>query len=184
MQSFFSVCVLILFAFCSASAQFITEITTKRPNDFTEWEIYTEKDADFPTGELRWQYNMQGDFSDWEYDVERNNGSIRLKWKNDPTQWEFRGDGTLIHARIIYPNDFTEWRITDNVMSVNLYTTYRNDLSEWRVEDEQYGKFLIRVKYQNDARTWEIFDELSKEIPFTMKMAMVFTAVYHSVPKR
>jgi hypothetical protein len=179
MQSFFSVCVLILFAFSTVSAQFMTEITTKRPNNFTEWEIYTEKEEDFPTGELRWQYNMQGDFSDWEYDVERNNGSIRLKWKNDPTQWEFRGDGTLIHARIIYPNDFTEWRITDNVMS-----TYRNDLSEWRVEDEQYGKFLIRVKYQNDARTWEIFDELSKEIPFTMKMAMVFTAVYHSVPKR
>jgi hypothetical protein len=162
-------------------AQTLTGIASKWSDEFTEWDILTD-DEDV-VGELKMRWQLQGDWSEWDYRIEEEIGTIKLKWKNDPTQWEIRGYDEVVTAKMLWSNDIREWRITNNSISLTLKTRYGNLLDEWRVREDNYGRFEIYTHWEGDPREWDIVDELDEAMSLEMRMALVFISVFHSLPK-
>ncbi|TNE49823.1 MAG: hypothetical protein EP344_17760 [Bacteroidetes bacterium] len=192
----------LLLASAPASAQALSGISTRWSDSFVEWELFVfappdssqvvEEGEDPPPPEeelfgelkLRW-LNIRDDFSEWDYTLgENESGTIKLKWKSDPSHWELRSwGGTLVTMRTSWANDLTEWRVTDNSISLNLRSRWNNQLDEWIVDDPNRGTFYMYTLTEGDARDWAIEDNLDASVPEAMKMAMIFLVVFHSSPR-
>ena len=172
----------LFFSISSAKAQYLSGISTLWSDSFVEWEIFTDDEE--IVGELKMRWQMQEDWSEWDYRLEDAIGSIKQKWKNNSNEWELRGGNQIITARTIYRDDFTEWRITDNTKTLILKTRFGNNGNEWILEGKGYGFMEIFTEWENDPRDWLIVDELSEEIDLPMKMGAIFLAIYQSSPKQ
>lgn len=133
---------------------------------------------------LRW-LNVRDDWSEWDFELGGERGTIRAKWKDDPTQWELRTySGAIVSMRTMWPNDNTQWRVTDNSISLVLKSRWTNQLDEWLVDDREYGKLYLYTLRQQDPRDWAIEDEMQPTVSTPMKLAMVFLSIFQSTPKR
>lgn len=179
----------------SAFTQTISTVSTHWNDSFVEWDIYAAPDAanteeeEEPDEELygelqlRW-LNLKDDFSEWTYELGGQRGTIRQKWKNDPTQWELRTyDGNIITMKAPWSNDLSEWRVTDNSFSLTLKSRWTNQFDEWIVEDARRGRFYVYTLHSGDPRDWAVEDSLNEEVSEPMKMALVFLVIFHSSPK-
>ncbi len=184
---------------CS-QAQTLSGISTRWNDSFVEWEIYTsirqdtarsdpDEDAEAPEEELygelklRW-LNVRDDFTEWEYELGGERGTIRQKWKDDPSQWELRSyTGNIVSMRTAWSNDFNEWRVTNNSFSLNLKSRWTNQFDEWLVDDPTRGKFYIYTLTQRDPRDWAIEDDLDDSVSQSMRMALIFLTVFHGSPR-
>lgn len=176
-------------------AQTISTVSTRWNDSFVEWEIYASEGLDEPDsaeppeevlyGELKLRWlNVHDDFSEWTYELNGERGTIKQKWKNDPTQWELRTyTGDVVTMRTSWSNDFSEWRVTNNSFSLVLGSRWKNRLDEWVTDDPNRGRFYIYTLRENDPRDWAVEDSLSEEVNEPMKMALIFLAIYHSTPK-
>lgn len=178
---------LFLFAFLlisinQLSAQTLTGMSTNWSDSFIEWTVYTADEE--VEGDLKMRWQMQNDWSQWDYRVGEKTGEIKMKWKDDPSNWEVRGENQIIFAHTKWKNDFSEWRIAGERHVLNLKTRYRNDGNDWLVEDKELGKFEIFTEYEGDPRDWIIVDELKPEVELPLKMAILFLAIYHSSPRQ
>lgn len=171
-------------------------VSTRWNDSFVEWETYCfdpdtsaaadEAPEEYTCGnlQLRW-LNLKEDWTDWDFQLGDLRGSIRRKWKDDPTHWELRAfDGSVITMRAAWANDLNEWRVTDNNISLSLRSRWGNQLDEWIVDDRARGQFHLYTTHRNDPRDWTIEDGLSENIPQTMKLALIFLAIYHASPKQ
>ena len=165
--------------FCSA--QYINGIGTRWSDAFTEWIIYTEDEDLEGDITLRWQ--LKGDWSEWDYRLGEESGSIKMKWKDNPSQWELRGGNEVITIFMVWPNDIREWRLTDNTTTLTLKTRWGNNLNEWQLKDDKRGRFDIFANWENDPREWNVWDDLDEDISIHMKIALLFIATFHSSPK-
>ncbi len=156
-------------------------ISARWDDSFKEWIIYTTDEEE--EGELSLRWAMRDNWKEWDYRLEEESGSIKMKWDNDPSLWELRGSGEIITMRTKWRGDFTEWRISDGTTNFTLKSKYRTTLEEWKIEDDDYGKFEMYTTYENDVRDWEVIDGLDEDISFSLKMAMVFIVTYHTTPK-
>jgi hypothetical protein len=173
-------------------AQTISTVSSRWSDSFVEWDIYasTENESTDELEEdlygelkLRW-LNLKDDFSEWTYQLGEQRGTIRQKWKNDPTQWELRTyEGDVITMKAPWSNDATEWRVTDNSISLTLKSRWTNQFDEWLVEDSRRGKFYLYTLHSGDPRDWAIEDNLNEEISEPMKMALIFLVIFQSSPK-
>ena len=164
------------------SAQFLTGISTRWNDSFSEWILYTDKED--REGELRLRWMSRNDWTEWEYRLGESTGRIKLKWRDNPNEWEIRGDNKVVTARTLWNNNFREWRITDNNRQLTLKSRYGNLLEEWVLRSTDYGHFEMATSWEGDPRDWIIIDELDEQISLPMKMALVFVVVYHSSPKQ
>lgn len=165
------------------SAQLFTGVGTKWSDDFIEWNLYTDLDEEAETGEILMRWQMQRDWTEWDFNVDETRGTIRQKWKGDPSQWEINGPNEIITARMLWKGDIREWRVTNNSITLTLKSRWGNNLNEWQLKGDRYGTFHLVTRWENDPREWEIFDDLDEKISPTMKIALVFLATYHSSPK-
>lgn len=178
-----------------AQAPAITTVSSRWQNSFVEWDVFsTLRAEDLEEGEeveeeyygemkLRW-LNVRDDFSEWDYELGGQRGTIRQKWKDDPQQWELRSyTGVVITMRTTWNNDFKEWRVSDNAITLNIRSKWTNQLDEWELRDSNYGNFYLYTLRTRDPRDWAIEDKLAPEIPEEMKLAMIFIAIFHSTPK-
>ncbi|MEY4204631.1 MAG: hypothetical protein RL013_2335 [Bacteroidota bacterium] len=176
-------------------AQTISTVSTRWNDSFVEWDIYASEGQDeaestdppeevlYGELKLRW-LNVRDDFSEWTYELNGERGTIKQKWKNDPTQWELRTyTGDVVTMRASWSNDFSEWRLTNNSFSLTLGSRWKNRLDEWLTDDPNRGKFYIYTLREQDPRDWAVEDNLSEEVNEPMKMALIFLAIYHSTPK-
>ncbi|HRI59266.1 MAG TPA: hypothetical protein PK228_06075 [Saprospiraceae bacterium] len=182
-------------------AQTITSVSTRWSDSFVEWEIYaimpqdtSETDAGgedsastteelYGEFKLRW-LNVRDDFSEWDYELGGQRGTIRQKWKDDLSQWELRSyDGNIVTMRTMWSNDLTEWRITDNSITLNLKSKWKNQFDEWLVDDATRGVFYLYTYTERDPRDWVIEDALTGEVSQSVKMAMIFITVFCGSPK-
>lgn len=170
-----------IFSF-SLSAQILTSIATKWSDDFRDWTIFTDVEDEEGSITMRWQQQL--DWTEWDYRLGEESGSIKLKWKNDPSEWEIRGGGEIVSAKMKWNNDIHEWRISDGSTRLTLKARYNNGLNEWEIDGGEDDVFEIYMEWQDDPRDWTIVDELSEEISLPMKIAIMFISVYHSFPKR
>ena len=171
----------LLFFSVAVQAQFITGISTKWSDEFTEWIIYTD-DEDIE-GEVTMRWQMQGDWTEWDYSLGEDSGSIKLKWKDDPNQWEISGGNELITARTLWKDDASEWRITNNSKSITLKRRWSNNFNEWSLKNDKYGEFDMITEWEGDPREWLVTDYMDEDISIHMKMAILFLVTFHSSPK-
>jgi hypothetical protein len=180
------------------AGQRVSSVSTRWSDSFVEWEIFapvpdTMRDDDLEEApdeerigefKLRW-LNVRDDWSEWDYEIGDQRGTIRMKWKDDPTQWELRAyDGAIVSMRAAWANDPTQWRITDNDVALSLRSRWTNQLDEWMVEDNQHGTFYMYTFQEMDPRDWAIDDRLSERISPAMRLAMIFIVIFHSTPKQ
>jgi hypothetical protein len=163
------------------SAQILTGLGAKWNDDFSEWLIFTEYEEVEGTLNMTWQ--MQNDWSSFDYRLEDASGNIKMKWRDNPNEWEARGDNHIITARTRWKNDFREWRITDNEITLYLRSRWGNNPNMWLITNEEYGYFEMSMYYRNDFREWVITDELTEEVPLPMKMMLVFLVMHNCTPK-
>ena len=161
--------------------QILTQIETKWSDDFREWYIYTDIEDLEGFLSLRWPIN--NDWSEWEFEVGDTWGVARMKWRDDPNYWEIRVDGELITAQTRWRNDIREWRIKSDNHSFLFKSKWSNVLNEWETIRSSSGYFAVYSKWENDPRKWIIVDELEEDVPMSIKLAMTFIAVFHSIPK-
>ena len=190
--AFLSFCFL---ASAPAQAPLMTTIGCRWQNSFVEWEIFsTLKKEDLEEGEeteeefygdlkLRW-LNVRDDWSEWDYELGGQRGTIRQKWDDDPQQWELRSyAGTVVTMRTAWNGDFKEWKVSDNSISLNIKSKWTNQLDEWQVQDSNYGNLYLYTLRTRDPRDWAIEDNLDPAISEEMKLAMVFLVIFNSSPK-
>ena len=159
--------------------QTISTVSSRWSDSFVEWDIFSantvaddEEATEEAYGELKLRWlNLRDDFSEWTYELGGQRGTIRQKWKNDPTQWELRTyEGDVITMKAPWANDVSEWRVTDNTLSLTLKSRWTNQFDEWLVEDARRGKFYLYTLRSGDPRDWAIEDNLNEEISEPMKM--------------
>ncbi len=167
-----------------AQAQYLDGVGTRWSDDFTEWNIYTfdEEDEEL-VGQLTMRWQMDMDWSSWDFRLGEWSGSIQRIFKNDPSQWEVRLGNEVVSMRTKWSNDFSEWRITDNSKTITFQSRYTNQFDYWLLKGDTYGSFYLHTEWEGDPREWVIVDELDEEISFAMKLAMLFIATYNSSPK-
>jgi hypothetical protein len=199
---------LVLCFAAATQAQTLSSVSTRWSDSFVEWEIYAflpqdtsqtdsleveggeEEDSEVAKEEfygelkLRW-LNVRDDFSEWDYQLGDERGTIKQKWKDDIFQWELRNyDGNVVTMRTSWPGDFTEWRVTDNSISLNLKSKWKNQFDEWLVEDSARGNFYLYTYTIGDPRDWAIVDSLNEEVSQSMKMALIFLTVFCASPRQ
>ncbi len=156
-------------------------ISTQWDNSFKEWYIYTEDEEE--EGELFIRWKFTNDWSEWDYELNDESGAIKTKFPRDLSQWELRGNNQIVTMKTRWMNDFTEWKIGDGTVDLILESRFTNQLEEWEVDDKTYGSLKIYTVYEGDLRDWAIEDNLSEEVSFEIKMAILFTVIYQSTPK-
>lgn len=182
----------------SGSTQTLSSISARWSDSFVEWELYVaapsaepaeEDDGEAPDEELygelklRW-LNLRENWTDWEFNLGDERGTIRMKWKDDPSQWELRTySGAVVTMRASWNNDPTEWRVTDNNFSLTLRSRWSNQFDEWLVQDNNRGTFYLYTMTEGDPRDWAIDDRLDASVSQPMKMALIFLTIFHSTPR-
>ncbi|MBK8968550.1 MAG: hypothetical protein IPM36_18160 [Lewinellaceae bacterium] len=179
-----------------AGAQRLSGISSRWSDSFVEWELFafapdsvqaSEDDApeEIAVGalQLRW-LNVRDDWTEWEYSIGEEQGTIRMKWKDDPSQWELRTySGDVISMRTAWRGDFSEWRVTDNTISLTLRSRWTSQLDEWLVQENTSGSFYMYTLVEGDPRDWAIEDGLDETVSQPMKMALIFLTVFHASPR-
>lgn len=185
---------LLLFLSAGLRAQAFSGVSSRWSDSFVEWEIYIQpegarEDEEPPEEEvygelkLRW-LNVREDWSEWDFELGGGRGTIKRRWKDDPSQWELRTyEGDVVTMRIAWPGDFTEWRVTDNSVTLNLKSRWTNQYDEWQVQDPNRGKFYMYTQRSQDPRDWVIEDGLDETVSDPMRLALIFLTVYNASPK-
>ena len=176
------------------SAQAISGVSSRWSDSFVEWEIFIQPEMisgeDEPPEEelygelkLRW-LNVREDWSEWDFELGGRRGTIKQRWKDDPSQWELRTyDGEVVTMRTAWAGDFGEWRVTDNSVTLSLKSRWTNQFDEWLVQDTNRGRFYIYTMRRQDPRDWAIEDELDETVSDPMRLALIFLTIYNASPK-
>ncbi len=181
MKLFLPIILILSIHYTASTPKELYGISTLEDDSYKEWIVYTEDET--TDGELEVRWKLKDDQSEWDYSVGDASGSIKKKWQNKNTEWELRGDNQIITIKTRWLNDLTEWRISDGTISLTLESEYKNQLDEWSIAKSKYGTFEMYTLYENDFRDWEIEDNLSEEVSFSMKIAMAFIVMYQSTPR-
>lgn len=179
-----------------AQAPILTTVSSRWQDSFVEWEIYASMDdprmleegeemQEERYGELKLRWlNVRDDWSEWDFDLGGQRGTIRQKWKDDPQQWELRTySGVVVTMRTAWSGDFKEWRVSDNDITLNIRSKWANQYDEWLVQDANYGNFYLYTLRSQDPRDWAVDDKLTPNISEEMKLAMIFLVIYNTSPK-
>jgi hypothetical protein len=172
------------------TAQTVTSISSRYSDSFVAWDLFgpdtlnpSVPDEEILVGyfQMRW-LEVQEDWTEWDFEVDGRKGTIRIKWKNDPSEWELRTyDGKIVTMKTIWRGNFTQWRITDNTQTFTYRSTYTNDLGNWSCNSSA-GYFEMEVWNMNDPRDWQLVDQM-ESVDFSIKLAMIFLTTYYSSPK-
>lgn len=180
-------CAVILLISAHLFSQDIIGLGTRWNDSFREWEVHTGDDWRVGTLELRWSlprgFDGKDDWTEWDFRLGDTTARIQLKWADDPNLWEIKCLGVTATARTTWNNDFRQWRISDGTHRVNWQSRYGNIRDEWIVREEDCGYFSVYTYWEGDPRDWVVVDELNPDVSYAMRIAMIFIAMFNSVPK-
>lgn len=178
------ICLVFIFVLLGVSkgiSQDIIGIGSRYSDSFREWEIHTTDK--WRTGELRLRWEIREDWTEWDFRLGDTTAEIRLKWADDPNLWEIKCLGVTVTARTTWNNDFRQWRVSDGTHTINWKSRYGNIRDEWIVRESEEGYFSVYTYYEGDPRDWVIVDEFNEDVSYAMRVALIFLAIFNSVPK-
>ena len=164
------------------TAQDIIGLGTRYSDSFREWDVQAAQEDRNGSLELRWI--LSDDWSQWEFRLGDTTAQIRQKWSDDANLWEIKCLGTTVTARTIWNNDFRQWRLSDGTHRIRWQSRYSNIRDEWIIREETgFGSFNVRAYWEGDPRDWVVEDTFDAEVSYAMRIALIFIAVFNSVPK-
>ncbi|MDF1694292.1 MAG: hypothetical protein P1U56_00580 [Saprospiraceae bacterium] len=134
-------------------------------------------------GELELVWGIGNDFTEWRYQIEDFEGTIKQTYKNNPSFWELRSDELSVSIKQVWPGDPTEWKISTKERSFTIKTLYGNRLDEWILKEREYGELVLYSEHPTDPRDWIITDYMIETITLEERMAAIFIALYSSTPR-
>lgn len=161
--------------------QDIIGIGTRWKDSFREWEVHTVDE--FRTGSLELRWTIREDWTQWDFRLGDTTAQIRQKWKDDPNLWEIKCLDVVVTARTTWNNDFRQWRLSDGKHQLTWYSRYGNVRDEWILRENDVGTFSLYTYWEGDPREWVVTDELGEDMSYAMRVALIFIALYNSVPK-
>ncbi len=179
--STFQTAFVVLFPVFLLGQNILTGISSTWDDSFTEWIIFTENEATEGTFNMKWP--LQRDWSEWTVELGSLDATIRTKWRNDFSRWELRSDEMIVDFSPIWRDDFTEWRFLFAGHQLKWQSAYKNDWNIWFMEDRTYGYLEMYTVFEGDPRDWEVFDD-SLALPDEVKLAMLFTTLFYTMPRQ
>ncbi len=176
-------CWFLFISFLSLHAQNHTlyAVVSKWDDAFQEWEIQTlDEEVD---GSLNMRWAFKNDLTEWDFTIGEEHGSIRLKFPTGVQQWEVRVGNEVALIKQLWMNDLSQWRVTNDDISLTFKTKWGSNPFEWELRDTKKGGFKIYSQYEHDPRDWVIIDELNEEVTLSMKVGMMFVAIFQAMPK-
>jgi hypothetical protein len=161
--------------------QDIIGLGTRWSDSFREWEVHSREE--WRTGSMGLRWALREDWTEWEFRLGDTTAQIRLKWRDDPNLWEIRCLGKTVTARTVYPGDFRQWRLADGTHRLHWQSRYGNIRDEWILRTQEAGSFTVYTYWEGDPRDWVIRDELNAEVSYALRVALIFIAVFNSIPK-
>lgn len=163
-------------------AQSILSVHTEWDDSYREWKIIAmEDDSTEIEGELDITWELNDDFTSYDFRIGEYYGTIKQVFANDPKNWELRMGGEVVSIRQVWSNDLREWKIRYRKKALRIATRYGNTFEEW--SSRNYGNFFVYTEWSGDTRDWIVEDYLARDIPFSMKIAAVFAVIHASTPK-
>lgn len=162
-------------------AQDIIGMGTRWSDSFREWEVHTPNE--WRTGTLQLRWNFREDWTEWDFRLGDTTAQIRLKWRDDPNLWEIKCLGKTVTARTVWSGDFRQWRISDGDRQLHWQSRFGNVRDEWILRNSAHGDFTVYAFWEGDPREWVIVDDLDAGVSYAMRLALIFIAVFNSVPK-
>jgi len=166
-------------------AQYLLGLHSVYDDSFREWEIEVELDSTTTIeGSLEPTWGIGNDISEWRFDIGEMDGEIVQRYKHDPGYWELRLDGEIITIKQSWRNDPTQWKISKGDLSFVFRSIKGMQADEWQNNDPDLGDLILYSEHRNDPRDWLIEDFMVEDIPFEMRFAAVFIALYSVVMAR
>lgn len=172
---------LICLANIMCAGQDIIGVGTKWNDTFREWDIHTGDE--WRTGELRLRWSLREDWTEWDFRLGDTTAEIRLKWTDDPNLWEVKCLGVTVTARTTWNNDFRQWKLSDGTHKFNWQSRYGNVRDEWILREDDHGFFSLQAYWEGDPREWVVTDDLDEDVSYAMRVALIFVALFNSIPK-
>lgn len=176
-----SCCILFLFFLAPVQGQQLLSFSSKWNNQLNEWEF--ETDSETNAGEIRMQWTIQNDWTDWSISMSDESGRLRLKWKDNPNEWELRMGGEIITIRTAWRDKFNEWVVTSDSGRSTIRTVYGNTLEAWETLNRTDNYLGLYTTWEGDMRKWTVVDEMKEEVSMPTKLALAFMAILHSIPR-
>ncbi len=161
--------------------QRLLSFSSKWNNQLNEWEFETDQSA--TAGEIRMQWTIQNDWTDWNISMENESGRLRLKWKDNPNEWELRLGGEIVTIRTAWRDKYQEWVVTSDSGRFTIRTVYGNTLEAWETLNKTDNYFGLYTSWEGDPRKWTVVDEMKEEVSMPTKLAVAFIAILHSIPR-
>ena len=165
------------------AAQTFFGFATEWSDDLSQWEVfYLDQEGDEQVGRLELRWPLKGDWTEWKFELGELEGSIDVRWRNNPAEWELRSDDLTISARSVWANDISSWRISGGNNQIVLESRYGNTRESWQLRSSQFGSFNLQTSWEGDIREWEIQDELDEAIHPELKILCMFLVIYYNLP--
>ncbi len=144
--------------------------------------VFETSSEELEQGEIEATWAHLNDYSQWDYIVGDYDGTIWQKWPNRDDMWELKADGNTTTISNRWPNDNSELIINyNNEIKVIWRASSFNDGNSWHIYRSQYGEFEFYTEFEDDPRDWLIYDNTIDELPFDIKMACCFIALYRTI---
>ncbi len=164
-----------------AQGQKLLSFSTKWNDKLNEWEFETDENRN--AGEIRMQWTINNDWTDWNVQFDNDSGRLRLKWQDNPNEWELRMGGEFITLRTAWRGRFNEWTIDSDSGRHTIKTVYGNSLEAWETRNQTDNYLGIYTTWEGDLRKWTVVDDMKEDVSMGTKLAMAFISILHSIPK-
>lgn len=162
---FILLCIMLALSPYGLSAQGISDVHARFDDSIEEWELFDYDDEDLPSVLIRLNGIADRDLHLWDVDLGDMTGQISKKWKDQNDLWEFRVNGEIITARVKWKNDYSEWEIKDGQNTYVLKTQAFSRNSDWtfgQFKDVYWTIAPIRAHDFRDIELFYEFDEAQK----------------------
>lgn len=171
-----------LFASLPIMTQSVLSVHTEWDDSYREWKIVAmEEDSTEVEGQLNITWGLNNDFTSYDFRIGEHSGTIKQVFGNDPTNWELRMGSEVVSIRQVWRHDLRQWKIRHRTKTLRIATRYGNTFEEW--SSQSYGKVFVYTEWTGDTRDWIVEDYLTRDVPFSMKIAAVFAVIHASTPK-
>lgn len=153
-------------------AQDVIALRMMFDHDPTQWEVLAETEED--DGRLETFDQIDGRKMFWNYELYSAAGRIWNLFPGQYDNWRLQGDTISISMQTVFQGRWPEWRLSDGDITLTLRAAHLSNPFYWTMDHPTHGKWEMYSYYEQDARDWEIIDELSETVPVEMKIAACF----------
>lgn len=167
--------------FTPANGQRLISFSSKWNNQLNEWEFETDENPN--AGEVRMQWTINNDWTDWSIRLGDETGRLKFKWPDNPNEWELRMGGQIITIRTAWRDRFNEWVVSSDEGRFTIRTVYGNSLEAWETLNRTDNYMGFYTSWEGDPRNWTVVDEMKEEVSIYTKIALTFIPILHSIPR-